>query len=377
MKILQVVPSLNSGGVERCVVEISNYIINNKNSEVFIMSSGGWMQMLFHKKCHHIKINVATKNPFKIIKNANVIKRFCDDNKIDIVHVHSRAPAWSCYLARKKSNFKLITTVHAAYSTSGIFKKWYNSIMLKSDIVITVSDFLKNHIINNYDTSNIKINVINRGIELGIFSRNKVSHQRLSILSSNLRLPDDKFIITVPARISENKGHIYLIQALNMIKYSDYLCVFVGDWNNKAKYKAKLDNMIKKLKMEDKINFTNSIKDMAAMYLMSDLVVLPSIKPESFGKVIIEAGSMGCVVLTTNIGNPKDIIINGINGFLIEPKDPLAMSRKIVDIINSGLHKSAEYKDKVSKYFAENFDVEKSCHMEYELYKMISKRDKY
>ncbi|QED23176.1 glycosyltransferase family 4 protein [Candidatus Deianiraea vastatrix] len=370
MRVLQIVPSLNSGGVERCVAEISNYLIS-QGDEVFVMSSGGWMQMLFNKKCKHIKANVATKNPFKIISNAKYIRKFCEENKIDIVHVHSRAPAWSCYLARKRSKFKLVTTVHAMYSKSNIIKKYYNSIMLKSDTIITVSDFLKNHIIQEYNTMGKKINIVKRGIEVDVFSRSKVSHQRLSILVSEIRIPDNKFIITVPARITECKGHLYVIQALSMIKHADYLCVFVGDWNKKRKYKNKLENIITKLNMEDKISFVGSVKDMAAMYFLSDLVILPSIKPESFGKVIIEAGAMGCTILSTNIGNPRDIIVNGVNGFLVEPRDALSMSRKIINIINSGINKDTEYKDSVSKYFTSNFNVINTCKEEYEIFKKV------
>ncbi len=374
MKILQVLPSLNSGGVERCVVEICDYIAKtHQDDEVFVMSKGGWMEMFLDKKCQHIKVNLTTKNPFKIIKNAKVIANFCNKNQIDIVHVHSRAPAWSCYLARKYCKFKLITTVHAAYSAQNFFKKIYNKIMFKGDCVIAVSDFLKNQILQTYNVTNKYIHVIKRGIQIDTFSREKVTSQRLLILANELRLPDDKFIITVPARISRGKGHKELIKALSMLRGFSFLCYFVGDFDKKLKFKKNLDKMIEKLKMEDKIHFTGRMKDMPAMYAVTDLVILPSIKPESFGKVIIEAGAMGCIVLSTNIGNPVDILQNGSNGFLVAAKKPIDMSKKIAEIIHSKIHQDPIKKANISKYFIENFNAQDTCRAEYELYTKVFK----
>lgn len=373
MKILQVLPSLNSGGVERCVIETCEFITkNHPKDDVFVMSKGGWMEMMLDKKVKHIKLNLATKNPFKIIKNARFIANFCNKNEIDIVHVHSRAPAWSCNLAKKHCKFKLVTTVHAAYSAQNFLKKIYNKVMFSGDCVIAVSNFLKNQILQTYNVSNKYIHVIKRGIQTEAFSRNLVTTQRISIIANEIRLPDDKFIMTVPARVSKGKGHKELILALSMLKGVNFLCYFVGDFDKKIKFKNKLDKMIKKLKMEEKIHFTGRIKDMPAMYALTDLVILPSIKPESFGKVIIEAGAMGCIVLSTNIGNPVDILQNGSNGFLVPAKKPVDMSKKIAEIIHSQIHKDPIKKGKIAQYFLENFNANDTCKAEYDLYSRLS-----
>lgn len=376
MRILQVLPALNSGGVERCVIEITDYIAKKyPNDEIFIMSSGGWMQSLMHKKCQHIKHNLSSKNPYNIIKNSKIIAEFCSQKKIDIVHVHSRAPAWSCYLAKNKAKFKLVTTVHAAYGVKGLFKKMYNRIMLKGDAVIAVSDFLKNHIMQTYRTIGKKnIFVIKRGVQISNFSREKVTSQRISLMADKIRLPDGKFTICVPARISSGKGHKELIKVLTIMKNVDFVCYFVGDFDKKIKFKKDLDKLILANKMEEKIHFTGKVEDMPAIYAISDLVILPSIKPESFGKVIIEAGSMGCIVLTTAIGNPVDIMKSNPYGFLVQPNDEIAMSRKIFEIMNLKIHHDAEKKIAIAKFYQDNYDVEKTCHAEYEIYKSLLKK---
>ncbi len=370
MRILQVIPALESGGVERCVLEISDYLIS-EGHDVFVMSKGGWMKMLLNKKCAHIDCKIGSKNIFKIIKNARFIKKFCEDNKIDLVHVHSRAPAWACYLAWKRSNFKLVTTVHGAYSTKGIFKKWYNSVMLRSDCVIAVSDFIKNYIAQEYNCNMQNVHVVPRGVDLNLFCPGKVSNERVAKMANDLQIMYDKYIITVPARITEIKGHEYLLEAVAMIKSKNYMCLFVGDWHGKLKYKTKLEAKIKTLNLEANVRFTGGVKDMSALYLLSDLVILPSIKPESFGKVIIEAGAMGCVILSTNIGTPKDNIFEGVNGFLVPPKNAMAMSTKILEIMQSERHKDAEYKAHTSAYFRDKFNVMVTCKAECGMYQRL------
>jgi len=216
-----------------------------------------------------------------------------------------------------------------------------------------------------------KIFFIKRGVQISNFSREKVTSQRIALIANKIRLPDGKFTICVPARISSGKGHKELIKVLTIMKNIDFVCYFVGDFDKKIKFKKDLDKMILANKMEEKIHFTGKIEDMPAMYAISDLVILPSIKPESFGKVIIEAGSMGCVVLTTAIGNPVDIMKANPYGFLVKPHDEIAMSRKIFEIMNLKIHHDSEKKAEIAKFYQDNYDVEKTCQAEYEVYKSL------
>lgn len=374
MNILQVLPSLESGGVERCVVDLCNYLIK-QNCNVFVISNGGWMTTLFDKKCKHKKMNIGSKNPFQIIKNARRIKIFCEKNKIDIVHVHSRAPAWACYMAWKRSSFKLVTTFHGVYSTKGLFKKFYNAVMTKSDAIIAVSDFVKNHIIKEYGILSKSITAINRGIDLNLYSRENVTAQRIVSIAKKLQIEDDKFVILMPARVTPIKGHIYLMEALSLVQRKDYICIFVGGWKGREKFKLSLDKKAKKLKIEDRIRFVGEMRDMSALYMISDLVIAPSIKPEAFGRVVIEAGAMGKIVMATNLGAPRDNIVNGVTGYLVSPKDKVALSRKILEVMDKEIHKDENMSKRIIEHIRTNFDVNESCGREYEIYKKIMKED--
>ena len=213
MSILQVLPAMMSGGVEREVLDIASSIAKLKHKS-FVASSGGRLvQQLYLDDSHHFTLPLHSKNPFTIIRNIFRLKNIIKTNNIDIIHAQSRAPAWSSYFAAKLTGCKFVTTIHGAHGTKGPGKKLYNSVMTKGDIVIAVSEFIAKYAKYNYQFNHDNLRVIHCGTDIDKFSYKNINNTRLSQLDNSLRIPTDKPIIMLPARFSRNKGHLFLIEA--------------------------------------------------------------------------------------------------------------------------------------------------------------------
>ncbi len=341
MVIMQVLPELNSGGVERGAVDIANFIVKSGFKSI-IISAGGRLEGFLNHRVKHIKLNVNSKNPITIFLNIRRIRKLIIANQVDILHARSRAPAWSCYFAIRGTNCKLLNTFHGTHSLNLIgketskIKKRYNEIMLKGSKVIAVSNFIKNHIKENYPElfDKNKITVIHRGVDVNNFNPAKISQEMKVNLIRKLQIPDDKKIILLPARITHWKGHEFLIDALKILKRDDYLCLFVGDYSNKNDYKKRLEQRIINSNLEGKVRFAGNVTNMAVIYSICDIVISASTNPEALGRVAIEAQAMERIIIATNIGGSKETIIDGETGFLIENRNIKDLSDKIDQILS-------------------------------------------
>ena len=380
MIILQVLPALNSGGVERGVVDVANFIDKSGHKSI-VLSAGGKLQSFLGKKVQHIKLNVSSKNPFTIYRNIKKIRKIIIENKVDILHVRSRAPAWSCYYAVRGTNCKIITTFHGTYSFNLLskkpskLKKIYNKIMLKGSHVIAVSEFIKNHIKENYPENydENKVTVIHRGVDIENFDLKKISQQMRINLVKQWQIPDDKKVIILPGRITSWKGHEFLIDALKMLKRDDYLCLFVGDVAKKTAYKKKIEQKIISSNLEGMVRFVGSSTNMGAVYSICDLVISASTSPEAFGRIAIEAQAMEKVIIATNIGGSKETIINGETGFLIENRNVKEMCDKIDYVLSMSEDEHQIIGVKARNYVVQHFSNQLMYEKTMEVYQNLLK----
>lgn len=344
LTIAQIIPSLNSGGVERGVVDVSLFLQKNNHNPIVISSGGSMIQQLKAKNITFIKLDVKTKNPLKILLNIKKLKKIIGQHKIDIVHVRSRAPMWSAYFACKSLKIKLVSTVHGTYSTKFLcwdnfaLKNLYNNMMLRADFVIAVSHHIKNYISQYYPKYYKKFNknnfkVIARGADIGYFNLEKITQKRIINLKKEWQIQDNKKrIIFMPARFTEWKGHEFLIDSLAKVK-EDFLCIMAGSDHGHEDYKKRLEQRIKKLNLSSKIKIVQNCHDMAAAYAASTFVISPSLRPEAFGRIPIEAQSCNKTVIATNIGGFCETIIENKTGFLVKPNDCDEMSKKIRELL--------------------------------------------
>ena len=379
--IMQILPALNSGGVERGVIDISKAVAVAGFKSIVVSSGGPMISHLNGSKVVHIKLPLASKNPLTIYLNIQRLEKIIKDHQVDLVHIRSRAPAWSAWKACQNVGCQMISTVHGPYSMNLIGRKIsklktkYNSIMLRPKYIIAVSAFIKNYIYQNYaateNLSEKQIESIHRGVDLNYFSNTKVPGSRIVQLVEGWDLPDDKQIIMLPGRITGWKGHEFLISALAKVKNPNFFCIMVGSLKGHEKFAKKLEQKIKENNLEGRVKIVGETKDMPTAYLVSDLVISSSVKPEAFGRVVIEAGAMGRIVIATNIGGSLETIIENKTGFLVEVGNVSRLTEVIDQVLAMEKSRKEEMGQNATKHIAENFSNQKMLDATINLYKRI------
>ncbi|WP_050897520.1 glycosyltransferase family 4 protein [Orientia tsutsugamushi] len=327
--ILQVVPSLVNVGVERSTIDIANYLVQSGYKSLVASSGGVLLEQLNNTGSTHYLVNTASKNPFVIWYNHTILSDIIKQQKVDIIHVRSRASAFSSYLAARKTKIKFITTFHGFYNFSTLIKKMYNSILVKGDIVIVVSNFVKDHIIKHYNVPEEKIRVIHRGIDLEYFNPDNISPKKLEQCKAMYNIPKDTCVILLPAKMTKRKGHEIVIEALNAIKDCDFYCIMTGDILSNRNFTNEIKKKIMHYKLQSKIQIFGSTAHLPELYALADIVLCPSIEPEAFSRVIVEAQAMEKVIIASNIGSTMETIADEVTGFHINASDVQDLSEKI------------------------------------------------
>ena len=378
INVLQVITKLGYGGAETGCYDIAHFLPEN-NCKSFIVTSGGELtKFIDRKKVKLIRLPVHSKNPLMILMNSIILVGIILVFNISIVHARSRAPAWSCLFATKITRRKFVTTFHGTYNFRGKLKKFYNSVMVRSDLVIAGSNFIFSHIQENYPeflNSKKKFLVIFRGINVDYFDPTTKLETDENKLLEEWHINNKKKIILMPGRLTSWKGQELFIEALNLVKielgYEAFHVVILGSDQGRDMYKKKLINLTEKYNLKDQIKFVDHCKDMALAYNISDIVVSASIEPEAFGRVAVEAQSMEKVIIASNIGGSKETIINEKTGFLFESGDPSALSKKIIQAMSMD-ESSLELMGKEGrKNIIKKFNVEKMCFSTYSEYKRL------
>lgn len=375
--VLQILPSLTSGGIERGVVEMNNYLVKNGYNSIVLSSGGKMVYQVEQGGGKHITLNVATKNPLKMWSNISKIKKIIIENNVDVVDVKSRAPAWSAYFACKRAKCPLITSIHGNYSISkfpiSIFKKLYNSSMVKGDYIVCVSNYVKDYAFKNYKKfkekyANNKVKIIHRGVDIKVFNPEIESKERIVRLINSMSLPNDKSIILLPGRLTEWKGQLYFMDVLAKLKHKDYLCLIVGDAKGHEKYRDRLKQKIRDLKLDGYVRLENHVLDMAALYMISNIVVSSSIRGEAFGRIVPEAQAMERMVIGTAIGGSLETVIDGKTGWLVKPEDKDKFAETIDMILDMPIKKRLEIGKKARKHIINDFTVDKMCEKTVDVY---------
>ena len=301
--VLQVLPELNQGGVELGTIEIATEL-QKQGIKNFVASAGGRMAYnLERAKIEHFTLPLKTKNPIKLWLNYRRLVKIIKENGVNVVHARSRAPAWSAYWAVRKTGAKYLTTFHGTYGLGpkGI-KKIYNKVMTYGDLVIAISNHIKQHILKHYKCDESKIRLIHRCVNMENFDVNNISAERMIKLMEEHHLPEDKPIILLIGRLTRWKGQKLLIEALEKIKEKDFFCIFVGDDQGRDYYTQELKQAIASKNMEGRFSFIRHISDVPALMMISDVVVSASVEPEAFGRIAAEGEAMGRIVVSSNIG---------------------------------------------------------------------------
>jgi glycosyltransferase involved in cell wall biosynthesis len=359
--VLQVLPSLTTGGVERGTVDIAA-ALTGAGLRAIVVSAGGPMEHDIERVGgEHITLPVDSKNPLVIRKNIAALAKVIRSRRIGLVHARSRAPAWSARSAAQRCGVPFMTTFHGTYNFNNPAKKAYNAIMAKGERVIAISEFIGRHIVENYDTPEGRVRVIPRGIDIDTFNPDAVSPERMIQLSQSWRLPDDAPVIMLPGRLTRWKGQSVLIEAARRLGRADVRVLLVGDDQGRTGYRDELEAQIARIGTEGIIHLTGPCRDMSAAYMLANVVVSTSTDPEAFGRVAAEAHAMGRPVIASDHGGARETVISGETGWLVPPGDADALAQAL----RTALTMTSEDRDTVAQraiaHVRKNFTKQKMC----------------
>ena len=378
LKVLQVIPKLGYGGAETGCFDIAHYLFENNCSSFLITNGGPLTKFINKKKVKYIRLPVNSKNPIIMLLNTILISVIVFFYNIDIIHARSRAPAWSCFLASKITRKKFVTTFHGTYNFKSKIKKFYNSVMLRSDLVIAGSNFIFSHIKENYKeylNNSKKFLVIFRGINIDYFDASTTFTEDEDKLFKSWNLEVEKKTILLPGRITEWKGHEMFIEAMNKINiqlgHKSFKAVILGSDQGRDLYKKKLIRLVEQYRMNDQIKFVDHCENMPLAYKVSDLIVSTSIEPEAFGRIAVEAQSMEKPIIASNLGGSKETIINNKTGILFDAGDSDDLSKKIIEFFNFDKSTIEQMGKEGRKNVSAKFNVEKMCFSTYSEYKKL------
>ena len=378
LKVLQVIPRLGYGGAETGCYDLAHYL-HEQDCKSYIVTSGGELiKYIDKKKVKLIKLPVQSKNPLIILINSIALTLLILFLNISIVHARSRAPAWSCYIATKITRRKFVTTFHGTYNFKNSIKKFYNSIMVKSDVLIAGSNFIFSHISENYQkflNSKKKFLVIFRGINTEYFDSDTIKKKDIVKLKATWKIDDNKKIILLPGRLTAWKGQEMFIEAINLFKQSnpelDFVAVILGDDQGRTVFRKKLERLVEQFNLTQNIKFVDNCNVMPVAYYISDVIVSSSIEPEAFGRVSVEAQAMKKPIIASNIGGSKETVIDNKTGLLFESGNPKSLCDKLNEIIKLDTLTLDLMGREGRKNVINRFNIEKMCLNTYSEYKKL------
>ena len=380
INVLQVIPKLGYGGAETGCYDLAHYLAEKDCGSFIATSSGELLKYVKKEKVKIFKIPVYSKNPLLIFINAIFLSILILFNKINIVHARSRAPAWSCYLACLFTNKIFVTTFHGTYNFKSRLKKFYNSVMLRSKLTIAGSNFIFNHINENYNeylNKNKKLRVIFRGINIDYFNPKNISILKQEKLKKEWELSSEKFTILMPGRLTYWKGQEKFIEALNILiedyNNTNFQAILLGSDQGRKVYKKKLTSLIERYSLTKKVKFISHCKEMPLAYSISDVIVSASIEPEAFGRVAVEAQSMCKPIIASNIGGSKETVLNKKTGFLYKFDDPRELAKNLNTVIQLSQEELKLIGNEGRKNITKKFDVEVMCDSNLREYKKLLK----
>ena len=378
LKVLQVIPKLGYGGAETGCYDIAHFLAENDCKSIIVTSGGPLIKYVRKQKVKIIKLPVHSKNPLILLFNTIALIFIQVFYRIDIVHARSRAPAWSCYWSTFLTRRKFVTTFHGTYSIKSKFKKFYNSVMVKSKLTIAGSNFIFSHINDNYQgylKEKNKLLVIFRGINLNYYNPKQISDIKLLKLKKEWQVDEDKFKVLLPGRLTNWKGQINFIEALNILiedyKNDNFQAFILGSDQGRNVYKKKLQSLIDRYNLGKKIKFIEHCKEMPLAYAISDVVISSSIEPEAFGRVSVEAQAMQKPIIATNLGGSKETIINNKTGILYKFDDPRELAKNINSFMETDKLALNIMGVEGRKNVMKKFDVDKMCQSTFNEYKKL------
>ncbi len=369
--VLQVLPGLVTGGVERGAVDVAAAVAAQGWTSLVASSGGPMVRELERAGAKHIALPLDSKNPFVMRANIRRLQRLMAEHGVDVVHARSRAPAWSALFAARRHGARFITTFHGTYNAANPAKRWYNSVMARGDRVIAASRFIVEHVVRQYGADPTLIRLIPRGIDFDRFDPARVSAERQMKLARDWRLPDGIPVIMLPGRLTRWKGQGVLIDAIARRGRKDLRCLLVGSDQGRGGYRRELEQRIAQHGLDTVIHIIDQCNDMPAALKLADLIVSASTDAEAFGRVAVEAQAMGKPVVATDHGGSRETVLDGDTGWLIPPGDPAPLAEAIDAALGLDEKQRRAIADRAIAFVRANFNKQLMCARTLDVYREV------
>ena len=370
--VLQVLPSLaGGGGVERGTLEISRALAAAGWGSLIVTGHAGDEAAAAAAGARHAALPVARRNPLQAPDAIRRLARLIADEGVDLVHARSRWPAWLACHAARRARRPFVTTVHGAYSTGGPLKRRYNAIMARGERVIAISAFIARYVAETYGVEPGRIRIIPRGVDLAVFDPARVEAARIAALRTAWDIPAGRPVVMLPGRLTALKGHLALLDALARLDES-VCCLFVGTVDAAHEgYRGRIERRIEALGAAHDIRLAGGCGDMPAAYLLADVVVSPSLRPEGFGRVAVEAQAMGRRVIASAHGGACETVLHGETGWLVPPDDAGALAGAIREALGAGTAGRERMARAGQDHVRRAFTLERMCGATLDVYREL------
>ncbi len=344
--VLQVVPELDAGGSERSTLEVAAAVAAAGGRAIVASQGGRLVQELEASGAEFAPMPVATKNPLAILANAWRLAVLARHNDVDVLHVRSRAPAFSVWLASALTGIPWIATYHGIYKAKSPLKRWYNAVMTRGALVIANSAFTRDHLLAEHGTDPERIVTINRGVDLDRFDVARVEPERVDALRKawGVARNDTRTKVLLAGRLTRIKGQLPLVQAAARLWAQgrrDFLILLVGDDQGRSAYRSEVEKAVEGAGLDDAVRVLGHCADMPAAYLVADIVAVPSVVPESFGRTAVEPQAMGRPVLASDLGGMVETVVPGETGWRARAGDAEAWARALAEALDAGPRRRA------------------------------------
>lgn len=330
MKIIQILPEFNEGGVERGALEVSRELVKRGHESWIISKGTKLIPQLEAEGGKHYTLDVCSKNPFSAPARVLALKKAFLEIQPDVIHARSRVPAWLTRFANKKLKIPFVTTVHGLNSINR-----YSRIMVSGDSVIAVGDPIRDYVCNAYDVDPAEITVVPRGVDMQLFSPDNIDPSFVASFKKEFGL-EEAFIVTSVGRITKIKDYETFIDAIAQLapKYPQIRGVIVGGAReDKLDYFNSLKERAAEKNVADKIIFAGSQSKMPEIYHLSDVMVNATLTMGNVGRTVAEALALNTPVLATSMPKLKNIVVDGVNGYVIEVNNTESLAHSIEKIL--------------------------------------------
>ena len=379
-KILQVIPTLHTGGAERTAVDIGDAIVAHGWTSIVASQGGRLLDQLTQGGNQHVMLPLKSKNPITIWRNAGRLAQLIEQENIALIHARSRAPAWSALLAARRTGIPFVTTYHGSYNQKSRLKAWYNSVMARGDVVIANSGWTRDLIIGRNPWAAERIVVVHRGTDFEQFNLDTVTQERCDTLRRQWSISDSETVLVQLGRLTPGKGHKFLIDAVAeiIVEFPKLRVLLVGDALGSKEYKDELEAKIAHHGLQDSVVMTGHCSDPAAALAVADLVVGATVQPEAFGRTTIEAGALERPVIVSDIGAVGETVLaaadvpeNQTTGWKVPAADVESLAIALRQALSMSPEKRSEIGKRARKHALENFSLQQMCDKTIAIYEKL------